>query len=324
MASHSWSMGACVPDSLLGPTGLLTLNQQNIQSIRLVTDGLCRWNEQSGHSLALSKFSNLKRLSWTGLSSQGEFDSLANLLDQVSHQLEELDIDLTYYRDWCDRRGYDYGHERRKLHSNVKMLGLFTPPSSKFPILRRLALSAVPIPDSESGSPISASFGFSSLESLKLQNCRGWRCFLDRFTNHTEPRKLRSLELQCAVIDQPFGKHDKEALVNVLQKTQGLEELLLCTGILGSLGIQELWETVFHHRASLRKFVHHLTDVDDDDWESESFGMTRDLPDLSGFSAWFQETELPALQSVGRLNLTSLGVCCVPTLMVSNVRYTAD
>lgn len=316
-------MGACVPDSPLGPTGLLTLNQQNIQSIRLVTGGLCRWNEQSGHSLALCKFSNLKRLSWTGLSSQGEFDSLAKVLDQVSHQLEELDIDLTYYRDWCDRRGYDYDHERRKFQSNVKMLGLSTPPSSKFPVLRRLALSAVPIPDSESDSPISSSFGFSSLESLKLQNCRGWQCFLERFTNHTEPSKLRSLEIQCAVIDQRFGEHDKEALVNVLRKTEGLEELFLCTGGLGSLGIQELWETVLHHRASLRKFVHHLADFDDD-WESENSGVTRDLPHLSGFSARFQETELPALQSVASLNLTSLGVCCVPTLMVSNVRYTAD
>lgn len=326
MAAHSWSMGTCVPDSLLGPTGILTLKQQNIESIRLVTNGICRGNEQSGHGLALCRFSNLKRLSWLGLSSQSDFDSLANMLDHVSHQLEGLEIDLTYHQDWCDHRGYGSDHERRNTQSIAEMLGLSTPPSRKFPVLKRLALTAVPIPEPKRNSSISGSFGFSSLQSLKLQNCDGWWFLFDQLTNRAEPLKLRSLELQCAAIDRPGGKQDKEALVNVLRKTQSLEELFICTGILGSLGIVELWKTVFHHRASLRKFVYHLADFDvddDDDGLNENFGGTRDIPDFGGFFPGFQETELSALQTKGSLNLTSLGICCVPIFMVSNVRHTA-
>lgn len=319
MAAHSWSMGTCVSDSLLGPTGILTLNQENIQSIHLVTDGICRWNEQSGHGLALCKFSNLKRLSWTGLSSQGDFDSLANMLDHVSHQLEELEIDLTYHQDWCDQRGYDSDHERRNTQSIVEMLGLSTPPSRKFPVLKRLALTAVPIPEPEKNSSISSSFGFSSLQSLKLQNCDGWWFLFDQLTNRAEPLKLRSLELQCSAIDQPAGVYVMTEIVNVLRKTQGLENFFLGTGYLGGSDIVGLWKTVFHHRASLRRFVHHLTDFDDDE---ENYGGTRDLSYLGGIiDPWTEKTKLPALQFVGSMGLTSLGVCCTPDLMVRNAQY---
>lgn len=272
--------------------------------------------------MALCKFSNLKRLSWTGLSSQGEFDSLANVLNQVSHQLEELDIDLTYYRDWYHRRGYKYDRKRRNIQSIVKMLGLSTPPSRKFPHLKRLALTAVPIPKPKRNPSISGSFGFSSLQSLKLQNCEGWWDLLNQLlTNRAEPLRLRSLEIQCAAIYHPGGVHVIAEIVNVLQKTQGLEELFLGTEYLGGLDIVELWKTVFHHHASVRRFVHHLADFDNDE-ESENYGWTRDISDLGGIiDPWSGKTQLPPLQFVGSMDLTSLGVCCTPDLMVRNSRY---
>lgn len=324
-------MGTCVPDSLLSRTGFLTLNQPNIESIRLVTDGKCLWKEDSRHDLALCTFSNLKRLSWIGLSSQGEFDSLADVLDQVSYQLEELEIDLTYHQDWCDHLGYyDSVNERKNAQSIVKMLGLSTPRSSKFPVLKRLALTAIPFPTPESDSHISGSFGFSSLQSLKLRNCDGWEFFFDQFANHAEPLKLRSLEIQCAVTASIHPGHKAAALVDVLQKTHGLEELFLSTTELLGVGIVELWKAVFQHRASLRKFVHHMVDMDIDD-ENGNFGGYRDLSDL-GLSIWqqtgrwegFQQPLLPALQPVGSLDLTNLGVCCAPDLMVRNARYAAS
>lgn len=321
MAAHSWSMGTCVPDSLLDPTGILTLNQQNIQSIHLVTDGICRWNGRSGHVLDLCKFSNLKRLSWTGLSSQSDFDSLANMLDHVSHQLEELEIDLTYHQDWCDHSGYDSDHKRRNTQSIVEMLGLSTPSSRKFPVLKKLALTAVLIPEPERNSSISDSLSFSSLQSLKLRNCDGWWFLFDQLTNRAEPLKLRSLELQCSGIDQPAGVHVMAEIMNVLRKTQGLEELFLGTGYLGGLDIVELWKTVFHHRASLRRFVHHRKDFENNE-ESENYGGTRDMSYLGGIiDPWTEKTQLPAPQFVGSMDLTSLGVCCTPDLMVRNARY---
>lgn len=324
MAAHSWRMGTCAPDSLLGPTGILTLKQQNIESIRLVTNGICRGNEQSGHGLALCRFSNLKRLSWFGLSSQSDFDSLANMLDHVSHQLEGLEIDLTYHQDWCDHLGYGSDHERRNTQSIAEMLGLSTPPSRKFPALKRLALTAVPIPEPKRNSSISGSFGFSSLQYLKLRNCDGWWFLFDQLTNRAEPLKLRSLELQCSAIDQPAGVHVVTEIVNVLQKTQGLEELFLGTGFLGGSDIVGLWKTVYHYRASLRRFVHHLTDFDDNE-ESENYGGTRDMSYLGGIiDPWTEKTKLPALQFVGSMDLTSLGVCCTPDLMVRNTRYATN
>lgn len=291
-----------------------------------MTDGICRWNAESGRKLALGTFSNLKRLSWTGLSSQGDFDSLANVLDQVSHQLEELEIDLTYHQDWCNDRGYESNHKRRNTKSIAKMLGLSTPRSSKFPVLKRLALTAVRFPQPKSDSHISGSLGFDSLQSLKLRNCHGWELLLERFTNRAEPFKLSSLELHCAATSSAY--FEKEDLVDVIQKTHGLEELFLSTGRLGVKGIVELWKTVFHHRASLRRFVHHMLDVDVVS-ESGNFGGYRDISDL-GLSVWqqiryrFHEPDLPALQPVGSLDLTSFGLCCAPGLLVRNARYTAN
>lgn len=241
---------------------------------------------------------------------------LANMLDHVSHQLEELEIDLTYHRDWCDQRGYDSDHQRRKFQSIAEMLGLSTTRSRKFPVLKRLALTAVPIPEPKRNSSISGSFGFSSLQYLKLRNCDGWWFLFDQLTNRAEPLKLRSLELQCSALDQPAGVHVVTEIVNVLQKTQGLEELFLGTGFLGGSDIVGVWKTVYHHRASLRRFVHHLTDFDDNE-ESENYGGTRDMSYLGGIiDPWTERTKLPALQFVGSMDLISLGVCCTPDLMV--------
>lgn len=295
-----------------------------------MTDGICRWNEESGRRLALGTFSNLRRLSWTGLSSQGDFDSLASVLDKLSHQLEELEIDLTYHQDWCNDRGYESDHKRRNTNSITKMLGLSTPGTCKFPVLKRLALTAVPFTAPKSGSDISGSFGSNSLQSLKLRNCDGWQLLLDRFTNHwhAEPLKLRSLEIQCPATVST--RYEKKALVNVLQRTHGLEELSLSTGLLGGKGIVKLWKTVFHHQASLRRFVHHMLELDAD-VESANFGGYRDTSDL-GLSFWqqnglrvgFHEPDLPALQPVGSLDLTSFGVCCAPGLVVRIARCAAS
>lgn len=280
---------------------------------------MCHWNEVSEHRLALCTFANLKRLSWTGLSSQREFDTLADVLDQVSHQLEELEIDLTYHEDGCNHRDYNYVNGRRNAQSIFKMLGLSTPRSSNFPVLKRLALTAVPFRAPESDSHISRSFGFNSLQSLKLRNCDGWLLFFHRLTNHAEPLKLRSLELQCAATaNAPYRK----ALFNVLQKTQGLEELFLTIGKQGSMSIVDIWETVSPYRSSLQRFVFHMVAIDHD-WNGENYGGSRDLPDL-GSSLWFPDLGLPALHSVESLDLTSLGICCDPDLMVRIARYATN
>lgn len=59
----SWSLGICVPKRLLGSSGYLAQKQQNIETIRLVTDGKCRWAEEDNYRLYLTAFPHLKSLS---------------------------------------------------------------------------------------------------------------------------------------------------------------------------------------------------------------------------------------------------------------------
>ncbi|WDK14634.1 hypothetical protein CGRA01v4_05915 [Colletotrichum graminicola] len=254
-------MGTCVPQSLLGFTGYFCLKQQNIESIRLVTDGACGLNDDvTSYSYKLQAFPHLKRLSWTGLLLYTDFMSLAEVLEQRSHQLEELEIDMTYYSQVVGNRelvsegqqkdpvGYDITLTYDKYNTIVS-----------FPLLKRLALSAISFTSvgrhmcKERLMRFYTVFDSSLLQSLKLQHCQGWEQLIRLFNERAEPLKLRSLELQWS--SRGYSDALYETLSIFLQRFQGLEELFLFTPV--PRYSVKIWRAVLHHRASLRRFVHH-------------------------------------------------------------------
>ncbi|KAF6831633.1 hypothetical protein CPLU01_06672 [Colletotrichum plurivorum] len=218
---RSLSLGTCVPQSyeLLGPGGYLTLEQQNIESIRLLTDGsCCRKNHSSGllfGHLALDAFPHLKHLTWTGLSGPSDFKSLAEVLIKRSHQLEELEIDLTWHQHL-----YDYMHDDEIwfcIYDNVfgsDMVKLCGHKIDAFPVLKRLALVRTPFKEYYYGRGPSLLYdalrrsSLEFLQSLQLRHCYAWEDLIRMFNERAEPVKLKSLELQWISDYSSDGKQD--------------------------------------------------------------------------------------------------------------------
>ncbi len=213
-----------MPHSLLGPTGYLPLKQQNIDTIRLVTDGSCGWNEERKHHLALSAFPNLRRLSWIGLASNHDLRLLNEVLRRRGHQLKDLELDLVYRWDL-----------RNSLRNNLTMMDLAKGSTHSFPALTSLTLSGVSLwpwkvleRDMRNFMEhLHCVFDFRQMRSLKLRFCPHWDG-LFAWIAASDPRiELKTLELHSCIQNESFDEHP--SILRLLQCTQGLEELFLHT-----------------------------------------------------------------------------------------------
>lgn len=270
--------------------------------------------------LALSAFPHLKRLSWTGLTSPTDLESLADVLEERSHQLEELEIDLTHHQDMLS----DIDSDDEKEHDEfaVQILKLPRHRSMRFPVLKKMALAAVSVAPGSSRAVsqqvleyIHDVFDFGSLQSLKLRHCHGWQDLIILICKGAEPLKLRSLEIQWSFKDNLTKPY--ESISALLDKIQGLEELFLYTTAAEySLGP---WRALLRHRTSLRRFVHHQRSLDlrDDDY---LFGKVCDIPEPI-FMSPEDEDDSPG-GSLGKLDLTCLRIACIPKFMVRIVSST--
>jgi hypothetical protein len=91
LTTPSWNMGACVPETILGPGGYLAQHQTRLEEIRLVTEGMCQGD---GPPFDLSPFVHLRKFGWTGMQSRTDMKTFAKILIAVSHQLLELELDF--------------------------------------------------------------------------------------------------------------------------------------------------------------------------------------------------------------------------------------
>lgn len=132
----------CASHLILGPEGRLPSEQPNLESIRLVTDSRCGWNyARRDYRLALTAFPHLKRLSWIGVASEVDRETLADVLEQRSHQLTHLDIKLDTAWELGRRSRSDdsnSGLPRGELGSEI--LRLPGRGHARFPALEWLAL----------------------------------------------------------------------------------------------------------------------------------------------------------------------------------------
>lgn len=280
------------------------MEQQNIESIRLVTDDTCAlYSDGSGQGqLALVSFAHLKRLSWTGLSGLAHFKSLTEVLVKRSHQLEELEIDLTWHHRHSSSEMGD------GLTLDIKHGVFGSQKIGPFPVLKKLALVRAPFSTAERNTLYRAlkCSPLQSLQSLQLRYCLSWDKLLHMFNKRAEPPlNLKSLEVQWASLSARPER--TQQLLTFLQSFQGLEELFIHVTTKKGADSLEVWGAALHHRASLRRFVHHQQVID---FEQRQ----RDRPDLTFVDP--VDVEHGSADLLGKLDLVSLGLCCIPSFMV--------
>ena len=308
----------------MGVSGYFPLRQTNIETLRLVTDWSC---PDSNIALDLASFPHLKRLSWVGLCPDAQATALAAALARTSYQLVELDLDLRY-------------DGNSEVSSQVQqddplfardLLGIPGRRIKKFNALKVLSLAAVSlipsgigIRDSSNSSnheelhdrnkhvvkQISNVFDFSKIQSLKLRFCPGWQELLDLLTQYPRLVRLKSLEILSTKEDNGRG----QSITRFLESFKGLEDLFLCTSI--SHNPLDIWRSALHHKATLRRIVHHQREMDTDD-ESDQFEYYFDLQNLSFFPEDLARLcANPSQNPLSELELTSVGLCSAPEYMV--------
>lgn len=260
--------------------------------------------------------------------------ALSTALELISHQIVELELDLGYPSDLDDYSEIE--HYEDIIGSSILGSGM-----CKFTALRILSLSQVTLLSTQqqtsspsetsdtsdtSDSPvighpfyerkrqverISNTFDFSTIWSLKLRLCPGWEDLLDILTTYPRPMSIKSLEIQSPLFNE-FG--EGHGIIEFLQSFEGLENFYLSTG--STPPAFAVWRAVSHHKATLRRFVHHQRWID----PNEDFPLVEMEADVSDLS--LDATELagfridPSQNPLNELELTSLGLCCSPVTMV--------
>jgi hypothetical protein len=298
---ESWTLGTCIPKEILGPSGYLPLKQTCIDSMALITAGACRCEANSQHPIDLSTFDKLKRLSWNGLQSESHIQTLRNTLRRLSDQLVELDVG---FRDFHKAKNVVFADEDHSDSSFARtILGLPSGIRARmFPSIQVLSLSAVSLTSSEVETAYA--FNFGSLRSMKLRFCPGWEKFLLNVRNSNQPIRLKSLEVQHTVsYDEPASE---EGLAGFLAAFEGLEELFLSSS---HSMILDIWRATLHHKATLRRFVHHQRTVDDE-------GEECDVPSLMRVPRNIAIMKDPSQNPLIELSLECMGVSSDPRFLV--------
>ncbi|PVH92243.1 hypothetical protein DM02DRAFT_677626 [Periconia macrospinosa] len=193
LRSFTWALGTCIPREIIGCSGYLPLKQKLIESIRLITDGACDYNLNSQSPTNLSDFTHLKKLSWSGLRSENDIETLQDTIKQVSHQLVELELNFINWSEvqaalFVDDDDSDTFFVRSilelPLQSTIRM----------FPALQVLSLSGLSF--ESAAEEMASAFDFSSLRSLKMRLCSGWEEFLLCGSRLNRPTRLKCLEIQ--------------------------------------------------------------------------------------------------------------------------------
>ena len=320
-----------MPQSLLGPHGYFPEKQPNIETIRLITDGACPAHVHHKLQLALGEFPRLKKLSWKGLCSTQDFEALADVLRKRFKQLEELEVDLTYYNliqkiiggrffvtsdddgdDTDEDDDYDFVFVAKILKlergimpftnlTSLDLSGVSFAPGDKQDVKQRMLDGIV------------HSFDFGSLFLLRLRRCPGWGLLLELLASSSRPMRLKVLEIQSSPLtihsDDNMSAKENQTIAAFIQTFQGLRELIISTyGPDDSTG---LWNAMLNHRATLARFVQHQ--------RTAALSQLR-LLDVNGLSVInprdSNDRPLGTENPLGELDLIAVGLCCEPQTMV--------
>jgi hypothetical protein len=302
-------LGTCIPPEILGPLGYLALKQTKIESINLITGGGCRGNTFYDCPISLREFPRLKRLSWRGLRVEEEFSVLHDVLEQTSHQMTKLELDI--YAPELVRSEFELDESDNFFARQVLDLTLGDEKQS-FPSLQELSLRGVSFESAE--KELAHALSLSSVRSLKLSFCPGWEDFLDCNSRLTPPKVLKTLELHYNIDqDKSWGE---PPLLNFLGTFDGLEQL----AIGGPAGYETLdvWRSTLLHKSTLKAFVNHQRDISTDD---ESLRFEEECDSIDGSTSLFEKemdqwNKDPSLHPFSELNLEFLGMCGIADCLV--------
>jgi hypothetical protein len=249
----SWNMGACVPETILGPGGYLAQHQTRLEEIKLVTEGMCQGD---GPPFDLSPFVQLRKFGWTGMQSRTDMKTLARILARVSHQLLELEL------DFCDgnppKRDMELTEEQYDEYFTRRVLGLSRGDEKCFfPVIQVLSLTHIPF--ASMAEELACAFDFGDLRALKIQLCDGWEGFLLTAGRVSCLDQLESLDIHTNYLQD---MHTHQVVSDFLGSFQSLRKLAVATS--ASWATSDLWAAANHHKATLKALVHRTSSLSDE------------------------------------------------------------
>jgi hypothetical protein len=310
-------MGTCVPQSILGPRGIISLWHSSLQSLSLTTSYDCTGHDNCAFSrhrksaIDLGTLRELRSFCWKAPRGE-DLDTLSLAIRNNRRHLSSLELDFVDWEGLKLRRtrGFDMvsnGEMRGGscMFSN-KILRLTSVPDAPwFGQLQALSLSGVPV-----GADLAGAIDFRKIRSLSLRKCLGWHLLLARIMDEKTEVRLQTLEIQ----DRPHESlilARKQALARFLDSFRGLERLFVSlVGPPSSHGI-DFWAHVVGHRETLRRYVQHeriYKGINGPSWpcefDSSRVGLSkRDI---------LQIRNDPSSSSLGSLRPECLGLACIP------------
>lgn len=296
----SWHLGTCLPSGVLDEAGYIATHQNQIQALSLITDGTCVDADVGLDGLA--KLNQLRHVSWDGLYEARALPPLAQCLDRNRNHLRSLRL------GFCEL--YDC-HENCQAMSSVLLDRLqqgLPKGAVKFPLLDALSLSnAAFLAKKELALTV---LNIANLRSLTLRDCSFQLEFLESLATLRPGVRLTHFGICFDEFREPDLLLDTHPVLDFLVSFAGLESLHVL--ISNSFRPGDWFaRPVEHHRASLKRLVHHERSLMPLDGRA-IFEETRDIP-----TSWISQIDHALDSSVVR----ALGLCLSPSVAVSPHRH---
>ncbi|KAH7108910.1 hypothetical protein EDB81DRAFT_849455 [Dactylonectria macrodidyma] len=262
LRSFSWDLGTCIPEAVLGPSGIITLRQDSVENISLTTDPYCSIDHDDmiawcphtytqGSIIHLDNFQNLKSFRWRGPRSE-DIDTLSSAIKNNRTNLIKLELDFV---SWADEHDdwFPPTTQSNGCPLLMRILGMPSYPSLPlFPQLQQLSISYATI-----GPAFASALDMHSLVSLKLHYCCGWVRFVEKMTESSIMPKVKTLEIcQYRGLDEQFG--EEKAIADFLGSFCGLEKLHIrfgSPGLTSWVPTRKFWVSVLRHRGTLKSCI---------------------------------------------------------------------
>lgn len=255
----------------------------------LTTDGTCL-NTLRDYS-GLLELKQLRHISWKGIDFGSKARILRQLLEANHEHLESLDLE-TFPEDNPDLHVYDITGDP-----------VVTEDATRFPALRHLTLSGISL--SGAYNRMNLSFSLGGLHSLRIRDCYDGLDPLFGMARAHKAIKLRCLEIVYTEQRDDEAFNRVHPINKFLKSFKGLEELYISLRD-WTPPIRDLHRSILHHRATLKRLVHHEREWDlNPNSERKEFLCDRKTP-------WSRSID----DMVGRMSLECIGVTIPPLYLV--------
>lgn len=269
---------------------LHTQKPEQNQFLEITTDVMCL--DLRPNLYDAFRFAGLQHISWRG-DSLAEAEARGAILRRSARHLEEIEIDLIDL-DETEVSLRTPTNQLAQRYFFLKQGGQ----STLFHSLRRLTLSGVCF--KYGIEDISSAFNFLQLRSLKLGNYLDTNNpLLDMLAGSSQPMRLTSFELNFS--SQWDEQDGPKPLARFPKSFKGLEVLYISFPVFGNPK-DEYWESVLHHKSTLKKVVH------------QQVGVSLDLGHI-------RLSERPIGALLERCNLNCLGIGCLLNNLVSKAMF---